>query len=192
MDLRWQQDTFKVTREYLVLAHGHFGEALPEEMESPVILEDRLEEVTGGCRVSAAGRPSRSLLRPLAHCSLSRGSPSDVFTLLVIRIVTGRRHQIRVQLASRGHPVVGDHRYGEVDTTGVRLFLHRHRLAFHCDGDVSVTEQLPEDLRHFLDSELRDLGDSNSKISIADLVSALPSVYNTFPANMAAIKANSC
>ena len=38
-------------------------------------------------------------------------------TLLSIRLLTGRTHQIRVQLASRGHPILGDAKYG-----GARAF----------------------------------------------------------------------
>ena len=188
MDLRWQQDTFQVLREYLVLAHDHW----PSSMDSAdvFVLNDRLEEVTGGCRVSQRGRPSRSLLRPLAHLRSngSNGSNgSSDFSLLLIRIVTGRRHQIRVQLASRGHPVVGDGRYGYASdfTFCPRLFLHRHRLSFHCGEPceaVSVTEQLSEDLRHVLHGmelmELMEPGSARNRIEadMADIASALPSL----------------
>eukprot|EP00435_Cladocopium_sp_Y103_P024119 s53_g5.t2 len=190
MDLRWQQDTFQVLREYLVLVHENWTSRDSPDAPALVdvfVLNDRLEEVTGGCRVGF-GRPSRSLLRPLAHFTHrskgskgSKSTDSTDFTLLVIRIVTGRRHQIRVQLASRGHPVVGDGRYGYgTDFTFCpRLFLHRHRLSFHCDGEpVSVTEQLPEDLRHVLDGmELVELGSrARNGNEIADIASALPSV----------------
>jgi len=194
MDLRWQQDTFQVVREYLVLAHEHWEHREPwpsTSMDAPddvFVLNDRLEEVAGGCRKTGFGRPSRSLLRPLAHLrhlrSGSNGSNgSRDFTLLLIRIVTGRRHQIRVQLASRGHPVVGDGRYGYGSdfTFCPRLFLHRHRLSFHCGEPVSVTEQLPEDLRHVLDGmelmEPMERSRAPHRNEIADIASALPSLY---------------
>jgi len=52
--------------------------------------------------------------------------------LLAIRLMTGRRHQIRVQLAAAGHPILGDATYGgEPDsgsTVAYRTFLHAHRL----------------------------------------------------------------
>jgi hypothetical protein len=67
------------------------------------------------------------------------------------------------------------------------LFLHRHRLSFHCGerGEpVSVTEQLPEDLRHVLDGmELMELMEPMERSraphrnEIADIASALPSLY---------------
>lgn len=43
-------------------------------------------------------------------------------TLLLIRLLTGRKHQIRVQLASRGFPLIGEERYGGPAARG--LFLH--------------------------------------------------------------------
>jgi len=59
------------------------------------------------------------------------------FSLLEVKLLTGRTHQIRVHLAHAGHPVVGDDKYGDfelnhrLEKAGVRrLLLHAHRLAF--------------------------------------------------------------
>jgi 23S rRNA pseudouridine955/2504/2580 synthase len=59
------------------------------------------------------------------------------FSLLEVRLLTGRTHQIRVHLAHAGHPVLGDDKYGDFELNralakqGVkRLFLHAGRLAF--------------------------------------------------------------
>lgn len=50
--------------------------------------------------------------------------------LLDVELLTGRKHQIRVHLADRGHPVVGDKRYGRADRAHRRLALHASSLAF--------------------------------------------------------------
>lgn len=53
------------------------------------------------------------------------------FTLLEVRIGTGRTHQIRVHLAGIGHPVAGDRLYGAAEAGMGRFFLHAHRICFH-------------------------------------------------------------
>lgn len=51
-------------------------------------------------------------------------------SLLLIRLFTGRTHQIRVQLASLGHPVLGDAKYGQPEYGAVmgRMYLHALRI----------------------------------------------------------------
>lgn len=75
--------------------------------------------------------------------------------LLTCELETGRTHQIRVHLASIGHPVAGDDRYGgsRPGLGGDRPFLHARRLAFRHPTDGSVlelTSPLPADLEERL------------------------------------------
>lgn len=65
-------------------------------------------------------------------------------TLLELRLVTGRRGQIRAQLAAAGHPIAGDREYGaRTDPLG-RLALHATRLGFaHPGGGRVVFESTP-------------------------------------------------
>lgn len=51
-------------------------------------------------------------------------------SLVELRLVTGRRHQIRVHLSDAGHPVVGDAKYGAATDPAKRLALHASSLAF--------------------------------------------------------------
>lgn len=76
-------------------------------------------------------------------------------TLLELRPVTGRTHQIRVHLSASGHPVVGDSRYGrkKAGFGDPRLFLHAHRLSvIHPATGKKMTfkSPLPSDLLNFL------------------------------------------
>ncbi len=65
-------------------------------------------------------------------------------TLLEVTLVTGRRGQIRVQLAARGHPVVGDRTLGRGGDPIGRLCLHATRLGFvHPRGRRVVFESPP-------------------------------------------------
>jgi 23S rRNA pseudouridine1911/1915/1917 synthase len=71
----------------------------------------------------------------------------------LLRVIpeTGRRHQIRVHLAYRGHPVVGDRDYGEVaekDLSPARQMLHAYRIRFRHPGTnvmCEFTAPLPAD-----------------------------------------------
>jgi 23S rRNA pseudouridine1911/1915/1917 synthase len=79
------------------------------------------------------------------------------FTLLEIKPVTGRTHQIRVHLSAAGHPVVGDDIYGrrKGNKKFPGLFLHSYRLAFthpETGERVEFSAPLPEDLKNVLDS----------------------------------------
>ena len=77
--------------------------------------------------------------------------------LLTCELETGRTHQIRVHLASIGHPVVGDETYGgsRPSLPGPRPFLHARRLGFRhpaTDEALAFESPLPDDLRERLDA----------------------------------------
>jgi len=81
---------------------------------------------------------------------------TERFSLVAVRISTGRRHQIRTHLASSGHPVVCDGKYGgeryRKDVTWCpRNFLHRYRLAWDgVNGQLEVNTTLPRELKEAL------------------------------------------
>jgi 23S rRNA pseudouridine1911/1915/1917 synthase len=73
--------------------------------------------------------------------------------LLRVRLETGRTHQIRVQLAEAGWPVLGDAVYGRPSPAIGRQALHAARLAFPCPGGtgrVEVEAPLPGDMARLL------------------------------------------
>jgi 23S rRNA pseudouridine1911/1915/1917 synthase len=74
-------------------------------------------------------------------------------TLIEVRIATGRMHQIRVHMASLGHPVVGDTMYGGRGGVLARNFLHAARLTFTqptTGQRITVEAPLPKELADFL------------------------------------------
>jgi len=78
----------------------------------------------------------------------------DNFTLLEVEPKTGRMHQIRVHLASIGHPIVGDQKYGHRDQKKLlpRQFLHAFYLkCLLPSGKIKeFSSDLPSDLQNFL------------------------------------------
>jgi 23S rRNA pseudouridine955/2504/2580 synthase len=82
------------------------------------------------------------------------------FTLLEVTIKTGRTHQIRVHLASEGHPIAGDDKYGDFERNKAlqrdglrRMFLHAWRLQFTHPADgrrVELLAPLPPELNEFV------------------------------------------
>jgi 23S rRNA pseudouridine955/2504/2580 synthase len=91
-------------------------------------------------------------------------SATDAYSLLELRLLTGRTHQIRVHLAHAGHPVLGDDKYGDFELNhalakqGVkRLFLHARRLSFvHplTGTALRFDAPLPPDMRRFAEARL--------------------------------------
>ena len=80
-------------------------------------------------------------------------------TLLEIRPVTGRTHQIRVHMATAGHPIVGDPIYGRKKEPREfpRLFLHAHTLSFIHPGTgerLTFASPLPPDLEAVIKGEM--------------------------------------
>ena len=70
---------------------------------------------------------------------LSAGEES----LVHVRLHTGRSHQIRVQFASRGYPLVGDRKYGGKDNSPAPMLFSR-RITFPYKGKQLVFEALPD------------------------------------------------
>ncbi|MBF0491470.1 MAG: RNA pseudouridine synthase [Deltaproteobacteria bacterium] len=71
---------------------------------------------------------------------------NEKVTLIEARPLTGRTHQIRVHLASKGHPILGDDLYGS-PLQSTRILLHAHRLSFQmADGkEVRIEAPVPGD-----------------------------------------------
>ena len=88
-------------------------------------------------------------------------------SLLEVTIKTGRTHQIRVHLASQGHAIVGDEKYGDFELNkrlvkhGLkRMFLHAWRLQFNhpqTGERVQLGAELPDELADFVRGAERPL-----------------------------------
>ena len=64
----------------------------------------------------------------VTHVKVLKRTPKT--SLVAVQLETGRKHQIRVHLAERGHPIVGDKPYGSISNPIRRLALHGVQLDF--------------------------------------------------------------
>lgn len=134
-------------REYIALCEG----LLPSDegvIDAPIA---RLPGDSVRRCVSPEGKPSRTVYRVLRRLSKTNR------TLLLLRLETGRTHQIRVHLQSIGHPVVGDALYGcqDVRLPG-RFALHAARLSLiqpFTGARIRLCAPLPPELRALITEE---------------------------------------
>jgi 23S rRNA pseudouridine1911/1915/1917 synthase len=113
-----------VDRGYVALVEG----VMRKDAQT---LTDRLEE-DAAHRVRVAREPRRHGREAITRYRVrARGRDA---TLIDIALGTGRRHQIRVQLAAIGHPVVGDARHGSARDPLGRVCLHASILGFMHPG----------------------------------------------------------
>lgn len=144
----------EVRKEYLALVYGTPSPA------SGTIDKALGRDPVDRKKISTRARHSRSAI---THYQVLESFGK--MSLLRIRIETGRTHQIRVHMASAGHPIAGDALYGTgrdrrlppptrdmIEHLG-RVFLHSHRLSFHHPGSGESLEfeaPLPPELEDVL------------------------------------------
>jgi 23S rRNA pseudouridine1911/1915/1917 synthase len=135
----------KVEKVYLALVNGH--------------MKTKMGRITAPITRDPVRRTRMTTKLASGRSALTEYEVLEEFesaSYLRVRIGTGRTHQIRVHLASIGHPIVGDRLYGAppLQASGLsRFFLHAHYLAFHSPSTgqrIAVESPLPPDLLHFL------------------------------------------
>ena len=141
--LQEQLHTDSYVREYLAVV---LGMPDPEEgmVDAPI---RKAEGATVKREVGEGGRPSVTMYK-----TIRKGRE---FSLVRLRLLTGRTHQIRVHMAHIGHPVAGDFLYGTEDERLPRRFaLHSHYLSIihPMTGErMEFTAPLPEELKRLLE-----------------------------------------
>ena len=145
-DLTDQLERRAFHKAYLALVRGRI-EPCRAMIESPIARDpanrQRMAVVEGGRDAISRYR----VLARYADCSL-----------VEVKLITGRTHQIRVHFASLGHPLVGDRTYGRAPHPIARQFLHAAVLGFrHPESGeyVEFSSGLPPDLGEILDGMAR-------------------------------------
>lgn len=119
-------------KEYVALVHGNPPES--GDWEDLLWKDSRKNKVFVVKRMRGGVKKAR-----LEFTRLTSGEES----LVCVRLHTGRSHQIRVQFASRGYPLVGDHKYGARDNVPAPM-LYSCKSTFPHKGKLLEFEKLPD------------------------------------------------
>ncbi len=144
----------EVKKKYVALVHGWVKKDSGTLAQS--ISRDRVRRTRMTTRLEG-GRVAVTHYRVVRRLDTKFGK----FTLLDVKIDTGRTHQIRVHVAAMGHPVVGDTMYGAPRQARgknaviglARNFLHAAELEFkhpRTGETIALKSELPEELQRFL------------------------------------------
>jgi len=132
-----------VSRHYLALVHGHVQ--ADGTVDAPIGRDARAPLRMSVTR-AIAPKPAVTHYAPQRRGQTADGQP---VTQVLCSLQTGRTHQIRVHLASLGHPLLGDVLYGGSRQAAARQMLHAQTLAFQdptANQTVRFTSPLPEDV----------------------------------------------
>ncbi len=166
--LRQLQDQFRereTGKTYLALVAGRWP-ANKKVLDKPLhkyLLPDGERRVKVVARDDPDGLSSITLVKVAQRLGERAGAGAGM-SLLEVTLKTGRTHQIRVHLASEGHPIAGDDKYGDFELNKAllrggpmpalkRMFLHAWRLQFNhpASGErIALLAPLPTDLEAFV------------------------------------------
>lgn len=126
----------RVVKYYLALVHGHVQSLYSIFVDVPI-----------GEDASSYGRIMCTNDQP--HCQSAKAAQSHVDVLehgfydgqpaskVLVRILTGKRHQIRLHMRYLGHPLIGDYIYtNPIDYKPHRIMLHARSLTIHTDHEL--------------------------------------------------------
>lgn len=142
-EIRDQFETRRVSKEYCALVRGAF----PADEEIDVAIGEGRDLASS--LAHAALKAARTEVRVLARL--------EGFTLLSCVPRTGRQNQIRIHLAARGFPIVGDGRFGDgrpPDGFPDRYLLHSRAIGFHhprLKSRIEIVAPLPRDFSELLE-----------------------------------------
>lgn len=135
------RDKEAVDKEYLAIVTGSLEESLA--LRSRMVRDEKDNRSRTADDTAEEGKWMETLVTPLAV--------SGGYTLVQVRILTGRTHQIRLHLAEAGHPIMGDPKYGNRRENekakkeyGIRgQMLHCRSMTFHAGPLAGKTVTCP-------------------------------------------------
>lgn len=148
----------KTDKRYLILVSGEWQ----APKKKVTLMLNKYVLPSGERRVSVVNEAGGELPKGAQHSEtvFYLKQAFNGYSLLEAKLITGRTHQLRVQLAHLGHPIVGDDKYGDfalnkkLHKAGLkRMFLHAAETKLHhpiSNERLRIAAPLPEMLKHFL------------------------------------------
>ncbi len=142
-----------VAKRYAAVVRGYPDIETPFSIDKPIAPDKSAAPGGAPCRFiadgSGGGKPACTVIEGVRR--LNNG-----YSLLTVRPITGRTHQIRVHLTSIGLPITGDTVYGGIDANPPinRQALHCESLSFihpYTNTECTITAPLPEDMTGIID-----------------------------------------
>ena len=129
-----------IDKRYLALVRGRWSGG-QRRIDAP-LRKNVLKSGERMVQVAADGKAALSIFTPVAIY--------DTASLMEVKLISGRTHQVRVHAAHSGHPIAGDGKYGDeafnrlMAELGLkRLFLHARSLRFTLPGEVTIAVEAP-------------------------------------------------
>ena len=142
--LRRQEESTYFHKTYHIIVVGEWQDDI-QEVNAP--LKKTRGSLVNRVIVSSSGSPARTIFHPL-RCT-------NGYTLVEVKLMTGRMHQIRVHAASVGFPVAADRKYGNISSNqqlariGIkRQLLHATKIELRhpkSDALLKIEAPLPDD-----------------------------------------------
>ena len=129
-------------REYTAVVSGH-----PKKDEDTII-QNLSETKTNLVYVSKNGKEAITSYKVIKK--------NNNYSMLSIKISTGRKNQIRVALASINNPILGDKKYGDKKSKYSRLYLHANRLKIYypiIKKDILFETQIPVEFKKVMNNK---------------------------------------
>ncbi|MBR4163815.1 MAG: RluA family pseudouridine synthase [Solobacterium sp.] len=136
-----QRENGLLCKEYIAAAEGTF----PKRKDTVLLNMDKGKD---GIRMEENPDGKKSITEyEVLH-------EYDGYSVLKVRIITGRRHQIRFVCSHLGHPLLGDHLYGGNTDRIKRVALHAYKLTFlqpFTNKKIMIEAPVPEDIQNLLE-----------------------------------------
>lgn len=148
----------QVKKEYLALVDGTFDPALSGVI-APLAEVEGDRSTTVAVSLEPGSKQAGTKFEVLANFIDGEGVTSS---LLKVRILHGRTHQIRAHLKHAGYPLLGDSTYNDLAEARSRQLLHAWKMTFTPSGaasPVTVTARLPKDMADFIERQTVMSGD---------------------------------